>query len=465
MTSEVPGVVFDTNGAQYELDRLLGQGGQGSVYAVRGRDLAVKLSLVKGTDHRQRVREGVARVRRLPLDGLQVARPLRALREPNVGYVMELMTGMVPLQSLLQPPKDTESLAEWYRDSGGIRRRLRLLAKTAALFRALHARGLVYGDASPQNVFVSRRLEHDEVWLIDCDNIVQGVRPGGVYTPGYAAPELLRGAHLGADSLTDAWSLATIAFETLCILHPFDGDQVHDGPPELEEKAFQGDLPWVDDPSDSSNVASSRGVPREVVLSGDLRNLAQECFGESRVDRQARPTTGAWAEKLFLGADQTLLCPACGSTYYANSRTCPWCDTARATFGVATAYLRDPELKDDERTPKSVVCKTPGQPVPVTRVTFEEGSELALTDRHLRGGCDEQPRIILRLEGTVLRLEGTETCRYFLEHRADGRKLSLAQETQRLDLGRGRTNWWIVPEAVDGIHRVVTLERHGGDEA
>src|SRR5581483_3658048 len=304
----------------------------------------------------QRVRENIARVRRLPLDGLNVARPLRALVQPHVGYVMELMTGMVPLHVLAQPPREyVSNFVHWYIATGGLQRRLRVLAKTAALLRALHERGLAYGDASPRNIFISEDSSASEVWLIDCDNIVQGVIPRAVYTPGYAAPELFRG-HPGADSLTDAWSLATLAFETLCVLHPFDGDLIHDGEPELEERAFRGELTWVDDCDDSSNAAS-RGLPRGMVLTRPLQHLASACFGSSRLNRECRPTTSAWAEKLARAADQVLVCTGCGSGFYANLNACPWCDEPRPPFALINVHLRDPNIEDDSRTPHRLVCK------------------------------------------------------------------------------------------------------------
>src|SRR5690606_3813545 len=188
-----------------------------------------------------------------------------------------------------------------------LRRRLRACAKLAALLSELHGRGCSYGDLSPSNVYISENAEDSEVWLIDCDNIYQGVNPRAVYTRGFAAPELLR-AKFGADSLTDAWSLAVIVFETLAATHPLRGDYVDEGEPELEEKAHLGELPWIDHPEDDTN-RSSNGVPRDLVMSSGLRDLAHRCFELSAHDRLKRPSASAWAEKLQEAADLTLLCP------------------------------------------------------------------------------------------------------------------------------------------------------------
>ncbi len=461
MTINSPDAVVDVDGVHYPLDRLLGQGGQGAVYAVRGKDLAVKLLGVRQPSARERVRENIARLRRLPLQRLKVARPLRALAEPFVGYVMELMTGMVPLKTLVNVPRDLEGdFSSWYLKTGSLKRRLRLLARTAELFRDLHAAGLTYGDASPGNIFMSETQESNEVWLIDCDNVYQGVSPRAVYTPGYAAPELFRG-HPGADSLTDAWSLATIVFETLCVTHPFIGELVHNSEPENEEKAFRGELPWIGDTNDNSN-APIHGLPMEMVLTPPLQSYAGRCFADSRLERQNRPSAGAWADSLHQAADQTLVCPACNSSYYFTCAKCPWCDEPRPSFAIITFYHRDTSLTDDSRTPYQVVCNQPGKPSAVARTMVQHDRWTKLADRHLKGTCSDTIRISACLKGHTLVLKGTEASATRLAHRRDGKSVPLDGRTERVALQKGKSWWWLVPETPLDIHRVATFTLYKG---
>jgi DNA-binding helix-hairpin-helix protein with protein kinase domain len=453
LNDEFPQEVHDTSGTRYPLGALLGRGGQGAVLAVRGRPLAVKLLPAGTPTARARVEAQIARLKRLPLDGLHVARPLRALAPPHTGYVMELMTDMMPLQRITQVPKDKAAdFVPWYLETGSLLRRLRLLANTADLFTKLHGRGLAYGDASPNNVFVSDHAEGEEVWLIDCDNISAGAGQRAVYTPGYGAPELLRGH--GSDSLTDAWSFATIAFETLCVLHPFVGDIVHDGEPELEEKAFRGELPWVDDPSGENEA--TRGIPRDMVLSTQLQELAERCFGTSRTDRLARPGVGAWAEKLHRSADQVLVCPGCGSSYYLNNRLCPWCDEPRPAFATAEIYLRDKDLQDQKRNPFHLVAKTHGEPKPVHRVVIQDGRDTVLGERVLQSEGGSKPLATLRLEGSRLSVKGPQEGSYELRH-LEGRRVPLDQRWEHIDLGGGMSPWWLVPIDTGLIHRATSF--------
>lgn len=464
MIEHPPSVVSDTNGARYELDRFLGAGGQGSVFTVRGSDLAVKLLETPTPEWRQRVDENIARLKRLPLRDLNVARPLRALAKPYAGYVMELMTAMLPIRTLTHPPRDAAAdLLPWYIDSGGLRRRLRLLANAADVFRALHGRGLTYGDTSPDNVFVSEDLSAFEVWLIDCDNVMQGVSPRVVYTPGYAAPEVF-GTHAGADSLTDAWSLATICFETLCALHPFDGDMVQDGEPELEEQAFQGRLPWVDDTSDDTNRAS-RGLPREFVLTRGLRDLMQQTFEAGRHERLDRPGTAAWATRLHQAADQTLQCPGCTGTYYLNLTSCPWCDTPAPPFVLVNVFRRFPDWPNADCPSDHVVRGVADRPTLADRTAVQASATTSLTPRVLAGTDERHEELRMSYDGTVLEIVATGTAPWVLEHRGRGERRAVGPGGVRLDLRSGSSHWWIVPANATGVHRVVAFEaRRGGQE-
>ena len=300
-----PDTVTSIHGNRYRIGRQLGRGGQGVVFAVEGERMAVKLLRDRSPRARERLRDQLAMVGRLPLEGLAVARPIEQLRPPHVGYVMELFTGMAPLGSLLRPPKGTKGIAEWYFEGGGLRRRLRLLARVAEVVAELHGRGLVYVDLSPHNVFVSERPNACEVRLIDTDNLRTATAAGRpLYTPGYGAPEVVRGTGV-QNTLGDAHAFAVLAFETLALVHPLLGDAVRDGEPELEEQALAGRLPWIDAACDDRN-RSSDGIPREIVLSRILREDVSRAFGPGLSDPDERPGLAQWGEHLHRAADRDL---------------------------------------------------------------------------------------------------------------------------------------------------------------
>lgn len=392
-------------GARYRLGRLLGQGGQGSVHELQGGRLAVKLFFNRSSSGREQLRRQLTRVRLLPLAGLPVARPLEMLQPPLLGYVMELVTGMVPLESLLLPPSIT-GIAHWYLQGGGLRRRLELLARLAELLAQLHGMGLVYADPSPRNIFISEHSQHTELWLIDTDNLHYEGSFGepALYTPGYGAPELVR-AERPISTLTDVYALAVIVFQTLSLVHPLVGDVVEEGEPELQERALAGDeaFPWVEHPTDRRNQ-SSRGIPRELVLTTGLRALCRSAFVEGLRATLERPGAAAWAEALHQAADRTLLCHTCGASFYLNREQCSFCSAPRSAFRLLKLWRWEPSSPRDKRFASKAILDC---------LTLQPEAPRLLTARLAEartGASGHSPRVELTNKGAHLAvrcLEGT----------------------------------------------------------
>ena len=303
-----PKNVVDERGNVHILDKVLGEGGQGVVWATNNPDIAVKLisggvqstnerketllerlthgfgaELVTGDAEHTKLRNRLKTVQTLPIPDLHLAQLLAMLRG-HVGYTMRLLRDMEPMRTLILPG---ENLTAEYIATGGLRRRLRLLAKTAEILGRLHSIPLVYADVSPNNVFVSSDAEASEVWLIDADNLHFQSTPGPqVYTPGFGAPEIVAG-HAPISTLSDTYAFAILAFYVLAQIHPFLGNQVEEGGWEesidldLEEQAYAGELPWIEDKDDDSNW-SNKGIPREFILTSrrwrDCRACAWCCW-------------------------------------------------------------------------------------------------------------------------------------------------------------------------------------------
>lgn len=343
--------VIDERGTRLTLGRLLGGGGQGEVFAAEEGNLAVKLIRPCAGLDQSVLRRRLERVRRLDLGDLPLARPETVLRSPHLGYTMQLVAGARPLSTLIQPDRDTASLSHWFIESGGLRGRLRVLAALGRVLHQLHSRGLVYGDLSARNVLLVGDPAGDfSLHLIDCDNLRSDASsdPTRFYTPGYAAPELLSGRN-GANTLCDLHAFAVVSHECLTGIHPFVGDVVTDGEPELEERAYAGELPWVEDAHDRSN-ACSRGVPRDRVLSPATRELFSRAFGSGRSDPATRPRLIEWLSVFEQAADMTLHCPgsACGASYFATKQDagCPWCGHNHPHNLVLTWLLCDPRTPE-----------------------------------------------------------------------------------------------------------------------
>lgn len=330
--------VWDKQGTAYELTGKVGEGGQGIVCKTQIANVLVKVSLYAKSDARTLAwYKHLQWIIRQPLDGLQIARPRALIVKPRLGYVMELMDGLEPLQVLIE--KSHSSLLDGtglagFLETGGLRRRLMILSNTARLLAQLHGRALAYGDLSHSNIFVSQTIDRGEVWLIDCDNIDVLSREGArtVYTKYYGAPEIVLRTS-GINSLTDSWSFAVIAFQLLTLLHPFLGDMVNEGDQDLENAALEGRLPWVDHPDDRRNEVT-RGLPREFVMTDCIRQLFDRCFREGVVDPEFRPSMAEWAEAFEAALAITVSCndgEGCRNTFFSNrDRLCPFCGSTQS---------------------------------------------------------------------------------------------------------------------------------------
>ena len=442
--------VTDENGTVHRLERRLGQGGQGAVWLTRGGRQVVKL--FPPARDREALRRQIAFVKRLDLRDLHVARPLALLRAPEVGYVAEFLSDMVSIRELLAPPREA-SIARWYSETGGLRRRLRLLAHAGEALASLHARGLIYGDVSHGNVFVSSPVQASEAWLIDLDNLRHDSDPARVvYTPGYGAPEIVDGTR-GCTSLSDAWAFAVLAFNTLALVHPFCGDLVTDGEPELEEEAFAARLPWVDHSTDGRNRAQ-HGIPREVVLGPQLRALARETFEDGVRDVLKRPGVARWVERLHLAADQTVRCHGCEGTFLVNATTCPWCQAARPPIVHVQIHRWEPQRGIVEAM--GTVARLPLGAEP-----------LELTRRHTQGESGIRARAVeLSLErrerGVLVRAGGASAWVTPPGKTSAEDALAIAGRGRILPLEDVPERSWVVHfEAVDTPHRVAVITGGG----
>ena len=457
--------VVDVNGVRYELTELLGRGGQGAVYAVAGGRLAAKIVAGRGQRHRERMRNQLSHVRRLPLGDLSLAKPLEMLRPPHTGYVMELLTGMVPIKSLLAPPKGEAPSVDWYLGTGGLRRRLMVLGRAAHVLAKLHGKGLAYSDPSPANIFVSEETGFAEVWFIDTDNLRYESAPGSmasVYTPGYGAPEIVRGES-GITTLSDIHAFSIVAFQVLTLAHPFIGDLVNDGEPELEEQAFAGLLPWIDDAQDDRNHATF-GVPRDWVLSTRLREGFERTFGPGRVSPAFRPGAAEWAELFYGAADATIECASCGGSFYFNQKRCTWCDAERPTFATAVLHLWDPG-----HGPKGGILTKPQndtvRPVLVGHGAVTEARPFLITRRlafgQMGAGADE-PVIEAELSNGRIKLKSIDHTQYQLFSASGSGQTVVSDQPQVFRLSPGQASWRLHFADRNCLHRVVSFELRPG---
>ena len=149
----------------------------------------------------------------------------------------------------------------------------------------------------------------------------------------------------------------------LTLQHPFVGNYVEDdssadwadedadqGDPT--ERAYAGLVPWIDDDEDHSN-ATTKGLPRALVLTEELRTLFQETFGPGRLHPWRRPVIFHWPYFLAKALDSAVSCPSCRMSYYDDcddsEQKCPYCGTGRPAMLRATDAKRE---NSDQQVPR-----------------------------------------------------------------------------------------------------------------
>lgn len=353
---------------QHKLTKILGRGGQGVVFRTTDPDLVVKCVLkdnqvVTNAAEKETYKKKLSKLSLYPINPeFNIAKPLFMLKE-QAGYVMQMMQGMQPVQAILdyKIPKETQGkIPSWlngelpteisyplahYAKTGGAKQRLAILMQTATELSKLHSVGLLYGDISPENVFCSVDRQFNHVWFIDADNIrFDNPKRGSiVYTPGYGAPEVVTKQD-GCRPQTDCYSFATLAFKLMTMVAPFDGEALNEeggwdeGEITVEDKAQQGLLPFIDDLIDDSNRANS-GLPRELVLTPELKILFAKTFTEGRVNAWQRPTIHHWPEALAAAHDMMLACSGCNMSYYSTDhKECPYCKLSVPDYFQLSCY-------------------------------------------------------------------------------------------------------------------------------
>jgi len=240
---EIESAVRNALGAEYRIERLLGQGGMSVVFLAEelnlGRPVALKvfpqsLAIEKSAQDRFRHEARIA----ASLEHPHIAPIHRFGVAPGfLWYTMKFIKG----RSLAETLKEVGRL-----DMFSV---LSLTEQAASALDYAHQHGIVHRDMKPANVMLD-----DNNWAYVCDfgvaktqNTKLTQTGGTIGTPAYMSPEQLYGREL--DGRSDQYSLAVVVFELLAGRHPFPGESVADivqmhcttPPPPLSD--FRDDLP------------------------------------------------------------------------------------------------------------------------------------------------------------------------------------------------------------------------------
>ncbi|HEX7836357.1 MAG TPA: serine/threonine-protein kinase, partial [Kofleriaceae bacterium] len=219
-------------GARYRLERLLGEGGMGVVWAaedlVTHQHHALKLLKRDAGDPDARRRF------------LREARAASAVRHPHVVSildVLELEDGSPAIvMELLEGESLRDRLAREHKLSLG--QLAEIAVPVISAVGAAHALGIVHRDLKPENIFLSRGAAGEcvvkvldfgiaKLTALDGDAMQStGITTGAVLgTPAYMAPEQVFG-ETDLDHRADIWALGLLLYQCLSGVLPTEGGNV-----------------------------------------------------------------------------------------------------------------------------------------------------------------------------------------------------------------------------------------------
>jgi len=224
-SSYEPGVIV---AQKFQLVRMLGQGGMGSVWVAKNLalDVHVALKLI-----RTELANSVAGLgERL----LQEARAAASIDHPAVIRIFDF--GMTELRDpfIAMELLHGESLAGTIKRRGRVSpvRAVQTLLPIADALLSAHERGVVHRDLKPDNIFLSRGAGSGlEPKVLDFgiakfdQKLTPNLTSAGTVlgSPAYMSPEQARG-ETDVDGRTDVWALCVVLYEAITGLLPFDGE-------------------------------------------------------------------------------------------------------------------------------------------------------------------------------------------------------------------------------------------------
>jgi len=275
----------DVVAERYKLERLLGEGGVGSVYLARheltGRPVAIKLVPTSDPVVRERL--------------LREARSMGRLSHPNVIGVMDMgeWRGLVFIAMEYVYGENLREFAGV--EKVGVREAIDLLLPACSGVAAAHQAGILHRDLKPENLFIhtdrdgtpvdTKVLDFGVAKALDAvDGNVSLTDSGSIVgTPKYMAPEQIAEEPI-LDARTDVYAMALILYEMLAGHLPYTTSNLR----HVVLEILKGEFP--------SLHSVEPGVP-EALSDVIMRGLCADAEGRYGTMAEFAKALEPWAER------------------------------------------------------------------------------------------------------------------------------------------------------------------------
>jgi len=233
-------------GGKFRLERVLGEGGMGVVYAAVHLDLRKHVAIKLIRDELATHPEVVERM-------LNEARIAASLRSEHVARVLDVGTLDTGAPFIVMEYLDGADLATMLEEQGPLSPTTAIdyVIQACEAVAEAHAAGIVHRDIKPDNIFISNGADGEpmaKVLDFGVSKVLVGDRAGGVVTnpssligsPSYMAPEAMQDSEQ-AGAPADVWSLGAVLYELVSGQRPFGGKNL----PEVCAKVLSVDPPLL----------------------------------------------------------------------------------------------------------------------------------------------------------------------------------------------------------------------------
>ena len=361
---------------KYRIERLIGEGGFGRVYAAHNIDIdipvAIKVRRIPGPDQRL-WREAKAGARLSNPYSVRVY-DIEQLDDGTPYIVMERLSG--------------QSLAEYLKTHGTVAPALATgwVLELCNVLEEAHRLQQVHRDIKPSNLFLAEQPRGPaQLKLLDfgltktlneTDDATLTERGLVVGSPAYMSPEQVRGTSVSAQS--DVWSTGVVLYEMLTGRRPFEAPTsaailaaiVADAPTPLCEVA-----PHVPSAFDAviNRCLRKRASERYASAAALARDLSERVDAPAPSDSLA--TTSASATATLSIRDQLRAAPGARRPLWAALGLVLLGGTSALAFAYATASMSPKEPLPTER--KNDRAAAPPQRAPSASANFDRRSNAA----------------------------------------------------------------------------------------
>ncbi|MCQ6281285.1 helix-hairpin-helix domain-containing protein [Bacillus sp. EB600] len=339
MTKTTVSKYTDSNGNMIKIGKVIGKGGEGTVYEVLGKPGAVVKIYHKIDEERSKKITCMTNLKNERLLKY-TAWPTETVKDENgkvIGFLMPAANGKEV--HILYSPKNR--LNEF--DHVSLPFLIHTAANIARAFAVVHDHGQVIGDVNHGNIVVAK---DGTIKLIDCDSFQIG-RDGHLFLckvgVGTHQPPELQAKSLSHTIRTtnhDYFGLAIIIFQLLFMgRHPFSGQYTVTGNIEMPiEKAIEQYRFAYGKNANQRQIKQPPGTLPLDFYSKELADLFEKAFSQSSTNN--RPNAVEWIAALEKVNKEFIRCPINQAhTYDRAHDQCPWCDYEAKTGLVLFSFI------------------------------------------------------------------------------------------------------------------------------